>query len=133
MGWELSQLPDKVLGMIDKKDRPGKAGATREEALEIGSLKLERHMHQEFASWMDLNEIFYYHGRTDKKSCIRIGLPDFVCFKGSKFCVVEMKLPGGNLRPEQAKVIASMVQQGVPVLIAYSTQDAIEYCRRMLL
>jgi hypothetical protein len=93
----------------------------------------EQKMHRQFANWLYLNKIHFVHSRMDRKSTTAAGTPDFICVKGRFCCFLEMKAPGGRLSEVQKSYVQKLEADHIPVLVAYSVQDAIEFCKERLL
>ena len=87
----------------------------------------------ELHGWLEAElirlEISYIHARTDKKSTIANGTPDFACFStGSdgicRFCFIELKNKAGRLSQIQIEVIRDLESQKIPVLVTGSFTEA---------
>ena len=126
-------IPDHILGLMNPPDRQplGKVGLTSGECSEKFLRKRERDHHNVFASWLRLNGIYFIHARTDRKSTIQVGWPDFSVMVGNqKILLVEFKLPEGRISPEQEKLFAELYNDGYPVLVFQMAAEAIEYVRK---
>lgn len=134
MGLDSTSLPQSVLRLMSKEQRAplGKAGETYEEAQERTAVKLERELHDRFTNWLNLRRLLFIHARTDKKSTIRKGWPDFTVIYGDHVCCVEFKRPGGKLRSEQVEVIKRMLQTNTPVIVADDFKAASDFVMRTL-
>jgi hypothetical protein len=130
-----SVIPPHIAGKLSDADRKqlGAAAELPAESSAKFEKREEKEMHRMFIEWMNLNEIEFVHSRMDRASTIEKGFPDFVCMKGNRFCLVEMKCPGGRLSEDQVRVIGRLRARDIPVLVAYSTQEAIVFCREKLL
>lgn len=75
-------------------------GADRAEA------QAEKAIQDEIARYLDLHcdELTYIRPRMDKPSTIRKGWPDFSIFGGEKYLLIEVKVPGKGLSPDQVAV-----------------------------
>lgn len=95
----------------------------------------ERKIHSDLTAWLQCKGVPFIHSRMDKPSTIRKGWPDFTCMNGvrwnakdlSRVCCVEVKAPGGVLSDAQAECIAELKLAHVPVLVAYSAKQAIDF------
>lgn len=90
----------------------------------------ETELHDIFATWLKHHEIECIHSRTDQKSTIETGWPDFTCLKiGAdgvpRVCMVEFKNRTGRIRKDQVTVINRLQARGLPVLV---TGDFLEAC-----
>lgn len=131
-------LPDHVLRLMSPADRAklGPAGTLASEAQERWQKREERKMHDELGAFLRLKQIPHIHARMDQKSTIRAGWPDFTCMLRDRFCIpqhharvvcVELKAVGGVLSQAQREVIAELERAGVPVLVATSSGEAIQF------
>lgn len=78
--------------------------------------KIIRHCRSQWPRWK------YIHGRTDHKSTIQVGAPDFVIFlPDSKVLCVECKAKGGKLSADQLawKKEMSMLGQTIHVVRSF--------------
>ena len=66
--------------------------------------------------------------RMAKASGLEKGAPDLLIFNAPKFVgiALEMKAPGGRLRPEQKAWLARLKREGWLCLVAWSAEDALE-------
>lgn len=121
-------FPESFLRRIAKPDRKqlGKAGETIEEATARASVKLEREMHDQFAAWLRINGIPFIHARTDLRSTIQKGWPDFtIIFQGRALCI-EFKMPNGKLSEAQTACIGTIWATGTRGFILTDSQSAIQ-------
>lgn len=133
-------LPSHVLKLIAPDQRGGKdgpmrgnLGLTSEEAQDKYAKREEaKQIQLPFAQWLGLHGIPYLQPRSDKKSGIRVGWPDFTVLYGGKAVAIECKWPGCKLRPEQEAVRADLEAAGVPYLVAYSAAEAIAFVKEHL-
>jgi hypothetical protein len=121
----------KLMSPADRKSIGAGAELPSESAAK-SERREERKLHAQFSQWCLRLEIEVIHGRMDKKSALPVGWPDFTCMKGTKFCLVEFKAPGGKLSEVQTQVITRLQNKSIPVLVAYSVKDAIDFCREVL-
>lgn len=127
-------LSEKLLRLTTKQQRDELGlGHTVEEASEKLSRKLERDMHDQFSAWCKLNGILVVHARTDRKSTIRKGWPDFtLLYQGSVICI-EFKLPGEKLTEEQVECAKEIAANETWVEVCYSFEEAVWTTRAHLL
>lgn len=126
-------FPESFLRRIAKPDRKqlGKAGETIEEATARASVKLEREMHDQFAAWLRINGIPFIHARTDLRSTIQKGWPDFtVIWQGSAMCV-EFKMPNGIISEDQRATMIGLQDTGTGVFIFTNSQEAISLVKSL--
>lgn len=120
-------LPERVLRLIPKAQRAamGSAGETIDEATARASVKLEREMHDQFSAWLRINGIPFIHARTDLRSTIQKGWPDFtVLWRGGAVCI-EFKMPKGIISEEQRETMKRLQETGSIVVIFTNSQEAI--------
>lgn len=128
-------LPDRVLRLVDPAQRKvmGKAGVTTAEGAAKETLRLEREDHAQFLQWLRLHNLPFIHARTDRKSSIQEGWPDFSIFgKDGRVLFVELKLPGKRLDPLQRETGNLLLQNGFPFRVAYSYAEAIAFAKESL-
>ena len=134
-------VPAKFLKLMSPEDRKslGKMGRTPEEVTELLQEKDERKMHNLFASWLKLHNIYFLHARTDKKSTVAVGIPDFTVLHGRGdddgncmgFCI-EFKVAGGKLSSEQKFYYGLITGNGIPYHVCNSAAEAIDIARLIL-
>lgn len=127
-------LPDHVLRLMSPGDRKelGKAGLLASECIEKAQARSERAEQKTFASWLGLRGLYYIQARTDKRSTIRVGHPDFSIFRAGRVLFVEMKGEGGRLSEEQEQCISELTSEGFQVVVAHSALEAILATRHFL-
>ena len=126
----MSILPDRILNKIaDPKERKklGRAGITACEAWRRETTKLERKIHDEFASWCRRNEITFWHSNPTRKSSIGVGLPDFLCVRGGRCIGIEFKVYPNTLSPEQLLKISELREHGTGVCVCTEGPDNSAY------
>ncbi len=89
-----------------------------------------KELHEPFAAWLAFHEVEFIHSRTDQKSTIESGWPDFTCIKTgpdgiTRACLVEFKNRTGKLRKDQVEVIDRHRGRNIPVIV---TGDFLEAC-----
>jgi hypothetical protein len=127
-------LPNHVLKLMEPADRKalGKAGVTAEEAIAKAEARSERQSQRTFSNWLSLRELYFITPRSDKRSTIKPGHPDFTILAGGRVLFIEMKTPAGRLRYEQEQCIAELIAKGFPVVIARNELEAIRATRQFL-
>jgi hypothetical protein len=97
---------------------------------------LEKDLHGLFKADMDRRGVHYVYARTDQRSTIEMGLPDFHLFYTAggicRGCAVEFKRKGGKLKEKQKAVIDAMRQKQIPVSACWTLRDAIAFARAHL-
>lgn len=128
----MKTLPENILKRMSKADRAklGKSGLLACEAQARYNAKSEKRVHTQIENWLRLNDIFYVHSRTDRKTTNQVGLPDFLFawpFAGEiRPVAVEVKVNGNKLSPEQAKVRQQMIRNWWKYFLVSSLGDMIE-------
>lgn len=127
-------LPENVLQKMSPEDRAmlGRAGMTAEEASAKSEARSERQSQRTFSSWLSLREIYFITPRSDKKSTIKPGHPDFTIFARGRVLFIEMKTSTGRLSDEQSQCVAELIAEGFTVVIARNALAAIVATRRFL-
>jgi hypothetical protein len=97
----------------------------------------ENELHEIFATWLQHHEVEGVHARTDQKSTIEPGWPDFTCMKTgpdgiSRVCMVEFKNRTGKLRKDQVEVIERLRAQSLPVLVTGDFAEACDFVKTHL-
>jgi hypothetical protein len=64
--------------------------------------------------------------KTYKRSTANVGCPDFIVAAYSQTFWIEFKLPGEDLRPDQAAFRKRLLQNGVQMCVVYSAQEAVD-------
>lgn len=69
-----------------------------------------------------------YYGQDGERVRIGfVGLSDLIgCNPNGEIFFIEVKLPGGRIRPEQTKFLDAMKGRGFRAGLAYSVEDALE-------
>ncbi len=120
----MTVLPDNILRLMNKKDRPkGAAGKTREELNEEAKNKNEKEIQLQIREYLRQKDIIFIQSRMDKRPTIKGGIPDF-CFawKGEPIAL-EVKREKGKCSEEQTKVQAQMISNGWNVFVVYSLEE----------
>jgi len=97
----------------------------------------EKELHSLFESELIRRGISYIHARTDQKSTIANGWPDFSCFYTAadgicRACFVELKNKNGRTSKDQDAVIAELQQLNIPTLVTGNFSEAVEFVRAKL-
>jgi hypothetical protein len=97
----------------------------------------ENELHEIFATWLQHHEIEGVHARTDQKSTIESGWPDFTCMKVGadeipRVCMVEFKNRTGKLRKDQVEVIDRLTARSLPVLVTGDFAEACDFVKTHL-
>src|SRR5262245_25826294 len=82
-------------------------------------------IHQGFSHWLKSEGIPFLHNRTDKKSHMTKGDPDYCLTLAQRCCFIEIKVPGNKLSPDQEQRIAYLRSKGNKVVVVYSLEEAI--------
>jgi VRR-NUC domain len=78
-----------------------------------------------FSRLMTQRRILFVNPRSDQKSTIAVGHPDFTIFlPNGRMFMVEMKVPGGRLSPEQIGRIEALRALGHQVEVCWSADEA---------
>lgn len=97
-----------------------------------------KELHDPFESWLAFHEVEYVHSRTDMKSTIESGWPDFTCLKTgpdgiTRACLVEFKNRTGRIRKDQVDVIDRHRERNIPVLVTGNFLEACDFVKLHLL
>lgn len=123
-------IPDHILRLMAPSDRPhGVAGALKEEIAMSHDIKSERRLQADIANYLNLNNIAFYNPRSDKKSTVAAGLPDFALAIKGKPIAFECKTSAGKVHEHQAMVHEKMRANGWQVHIIRSLREAIKVVR----
>jgi hypothetical protein len=112
-GFESKILPDKILRLLSPADRRslGVAGLTADEALDAARIKSERDLQNLIESYLNLRGVVAIRSRMDKKTRTKKGTPDFMLALRGHAVALEAKLPGEELRAEQADMMRKMTDE----------------------
>jgi VRR-NUC domain len=81
---------------------------------------------------LSLRGLYFVTPRSDKRSTIKPGHPDFSIFHAGKVLFVEMKTQTGRLSDEQEQCIAELTAKRFPVVIARNALEAIQATREFV-
>ena len=120
-----------MLELMQPEDRPkGRAGMIAAEGHERMVRKLERQEQATLVSWLNLNDLPYYHPNPVKRSRIQVGAPDFAVFFRGQVIFLEFKVEGGRFSEAQETFIAKLIICGCLVFIPYNAAEAIEMLKQ---
>jgi hypothetical protein len=113
MAWNSKILPDKILRLLSPADRRslGVAGLTADEALDAARIKSERDLQNQIESYFNLRGVVAIRSRMDKATRTKKGTPDFMLALRGHAIALEAKLPGEELREEQADMKRKMTDE----------------------
>jgi hypothetical protein len=113
MAWNSKILPDKILRLLSPADRRslGVAGLTADEALDAARIKSERDLQNLIESYFNLRGVVAIRSRMDKATRTKKGTPDFMLALRGHAIALEAKLPGEELREEQADMKRKMTDE----------------------
>ncbi len=83
-------------------------------------------IHNPFVAWLKAEGICYLRARSDKRSTISPGWPDFSIFVAGRALFIECKDIGGKLSADQQLVHDQLRKAGMTVRIAFSLQDCVD-------
>jgi hypothetical protein len=119
-------LPEKVLRLMSPEDRRLIGQQSASEAQCALCASLERRQQKLFASWLQYRELYYIQARSDKRSTIRVGHPDFTIFHNHKVLFIEMKSENGVLSTDQQECGLRLMKQGFVWLVCHNAREAID-------
>lgn len=125
--WNLDDLPDALRQRVLAQLEPAPGVPAPAEAPKANPAERRREvkeLHDPFRNWLELHKIPYIYPRSDQKSSIRVGWPDFTVLANGRVCCVEFKWPGEKLRPEQEGIRQWLLLWSCPVIVAYSFDQA---------
>lgn len=111
---------------------PKAAQAKDETAREKWAAGKEQDFQREIMRYCDLHSIYVLAPAFGKKTRVKSGHPDLTLLRGGRGICIETKTEGNDLTPEQERCITELRIKGVPVLVAYDLQTAIEFIREHL-
>lgn len=115
----MSLLPDNILRAMNKKDRKslGRVGRTMEEVFTSVKAKNERELQTQIAALLRMKDIAFCQPRTDKRSTMTIGWPDFTFALEGVPIAFECKSLHGVVSEAQEKCHEKMRMNGWRVFI----------------
>ncbi len=93
-------IPNNILEKMSATDRKSLgrvAGMTADEAITKANHVAEVKTHREIENWLRMRSILFIHSRTDRKSTIAAGWPDFTAMYDGRVACVEIKTLCGKL------------------------------------
>jgi hypothetical protein len=120
-------LPENIRRCMPKEVRKEAGALTLVEVFDKEARREETKTHNKFIDWCNLNEVSFVHSRTDRKSTIQPGHPDFTLLVNGRGCCIEFKAPGGKLSQDQADVITTLSKRKVPCLVTSDLAAAISF------
>lgn len=126
-------LPEHILRLMSPEDRKllGNSGFTAEEVTKLYNARKEKEMHEIFGDWLRLSRTPFIHARTDKRSTIAVGAPDFTVMHQGRAICIEFKMPGETQSEEQIKFQNLLQESGTPYFICTKAIEAIEHVRNL--
>lgn len=85
----------------------------------------ERQIQDGLCAYLRKNGLAFIRNRMDKKSCIRVGWPDITVVHCGRAWLCETKTATGKLSAKQKEVISELLENGTPVKVARSVEEAI--------
>lgn len=135
MGIDPKSLPEHVLNKMAKADRGNILTAAEAQLKE--AVRTERQEQGTFAAWLSLaqsrGELYFTWSRTDKKTTLRPGFPDFAVFlNGHRTVFLEFKSPTGDLSKEQTNAAELLVSLGFFYVVVMTGGEAIHVIKSLL-
>lgn len=98
----------------------------------------EKELHDLFALEMHRLGVSFIHARTDQKSTIAKGWPDFSLFfcgldGVARACLVELKNRHGRTSKDQDECIAELKVRNLPVIVTGDFREAVDFVRASIL
>jgi len=132
MAFHSNLLPDSFRKCMEPETRKEMKTPTTDEAVAKAAAGEELKMHNQFEAWCRLNNLPFIHSRTDRKSTIQAGHPDFTVFAGGRVAFIEFKTEAGKLSQEQVNRIAILMDAGCPCYVPTDLGSAIEFTKQAL-
>jgi hypothetical protein len=119
-------LPSKIRRSMRREDRErhGKAGPLREEAVKKANHHATIEEHEIFLTWCKFNGLPRIHLRPDRRPTIEVGWPDFTVFYGGLTIFFEFNI-ATRLSRDQEITIGVLREVGFEVFIVNSAAEAI--------
>lgn len=120
-------IPENILKLMSSKDRKalGKMGITAEEAKNKYLIREELDHQKQLCAYLDQKGIMYMHARTDKRSTINKGHPDFAIYCGQKVLFIECKSSVGKLSKDQEEWFKKAEQNRLMTCVSRSLLQSI--------
>lgn len=113
--------PAQFLEMLQRVDRNAGRAPVSEDAVES-----ELGLHDEVEAYCRENRFAYIHSRTDKRTTIGVGAPDFLVLAKGKVVLLELKSRTGKLRPEQMGWALQAEMNGFKVAVCRNMAEVLE-------
>ena len=126
----ITLLPSHALALVDPASRKHVKGLTEQEAGERYAKRSETIERKQFEQWLKLNGLVWVGARTDKKSTIKVGWPDFSIFWDAKSLFGDFKSTGKTLTQDQEEVKEDLERSGFTVHVWYSADQAIRDAKK---
>lgn len=102
----------------------GRVNPARAAAGVSGGVSCELPLHDEIINYCNGRGWLALHARTDQKSTIMVGWPDFTVFTDHGIIyLIEVKRKNGKLRPSQINTKAWLERLGHPVHVVHSMDE----------
>lgn len=89
----------------ESRESIGKSGQLPEEIAAKQEARSEKDLQRSMAALLTIKGVFFITNRMDKRPTVARGLPDFtIILPNQKAWLVEAKIKGGKLSPEQIKM-----------------------------
>lgn len=85
----------------------------------------EEQIHNALIAWLKKEKIPFIRSRMDKRTTTQIGMPDFVCFRDNRACLLEIKAGSNKLSKAQRERIMEFALARCSVRVARSVEEAI--------
>ena len=97
----------------------------------------EKEWHELFGTWLQHHGVEFVHSRTDQKSTIENGWPDFTCLFTAedgicRACLIEAKNRTGKLSKDQQDVIPRLQRANIPTLVTGNFSEACDFVKNQL-
>jgi hypothetical protein len=126
------ELNDKLIELMDVKDREALGVRTPEERVEKVECQAEGKEHELVMAWVRLHGLKCIHAPTTRRvHDLEPGWPDFTLVYGNRVLLLEMKV-SSKLREDQRRVIRELDAQGTEVHLTYSGDETIRHMRAWL-
>jgi hypothetical protein len=92
----------------------------------------ERAEQKLFAAWLTQHALYFFQARSDKRSTIRVGHPDFTIFENGRTVFTGMKKARTQPSADQICCMDMLRDRGFTTVIAQSAVQAIELTKDFL-
>jgi hypothetical protein len=104
----------------------GRAGLTASEAQAKYATRVERDEAKLFSAWLSGRELYFIQARTDRRSTIRTGHPDFTLLHDGRCLLLEIEMSARSAEPGTGPVSERTRSAGFVAEIVRSAAHAIE-------